>query len=206
MPTFSSKELYMMNGGNKLYIYKDGFGDVYNATPDEEAEWSQEVVANALALVNTEKNKTSLKFAIDNLLFHHYKDIETLLHQKLKESTPSRQTVFATALWTTFGYTGSFDILYRILIDHRSECLDDVFHGLIEFKKHPAARTFLLACLAGDDDVLLAKACTTIGMWAYTGLPELRQNDLHERLRPELKHTPTFQLALEELRKKLAMD
>jgi len=33
-----------MNGGNKLYIHKDGFGDVYSATAAEEAEWAKEVI------------------------------------------------------------------------------------------------------------------------------------------------------------------
>ena len=37
---FTSRELYMMNGGNKMYIYKDGFGDVYSASAAEEMKWA----------------------------------------------------------------------------------------------------------------------------------------------------------------------
>lgn len=47
MQPFTSKELYMMNGGQKLYIYKDGVGDIYNATATGEAQWARDVVDRA---------------------------------------------------------------------------------------------------------------------------------------------------------------
>jgi hypothetical protein len=101
---FTSKELYMMNGGNLLYMYKDGFGDVYNATPAEEAEWSKEVVAKALATIDTQENAIELQFAIENLRFHHYPDLKTFLIEKIKDTSPARQEAFATALWDIFTY------------------------------------------------------------------------------------------------------
>jgi len=48
-----------MNSGNKLYIYKDGFADVYIATPGEEQEWAQEVIANALEGIDKGENTTA---------------------------------------------------------------------------------------------------------------------------------------------------
>ena len=80
----------MMNGGNKIYIHKDGFGDVYCATQTEEAEWAQEVIAIALAQVDTVTNATTLKFAINKLLFHKYPATENLLKEKIKTSTPAK--------------------------------------------------------------------------------------------------------------------
>ena len=52
MPPFTNKELYMMNGGQKQYIGKDGFWDVYNATPEEEAAWDKELAENALSKID----------------------------------------------------------------------------------------------------------------------------------------------------------
>jgi hypothetical protein len=69
MESPGSKELYMMNGGNKLYIYKDGFGDIYNATAEEESEWAKEIISNALARIDVENNLTVLQFAINDLVF-----------------------------------------------------------------------------------------------------------------------------------------
>ena len=88
MQTFTSKELYIMNGGNTMYIHKDGFGDVYSATQTEEAEWAQEVIEMALAQVDTDINVTTIRFAIDKLLFHKYPNIESLLKEKIKSSMP----------------------------------------------------------------------------------------------------------------------
>ena len=59
-----------MNGGVKFYIHKDGFGDVYNATVAEEAEWAKEVIDRALKRIETDGNATSFKMAVDNLKFH----------------------------------------------------------------------------------------------------------------------------------------
>jgi hypothetical protein len=83
MTTFTSKELYMMNGGNKLYIYKDGFGDDYNATPIEEAEWANEYIADTLLRVDKDINLSTLKFAIESLRFHHYPGVNDLIIRKL---------------------------------------------------------------------------------------------------------------------------
>ncbi len=69
----------MMNGGNTLYIYKDGFGDIYHATAAEEAAWSREVVTNALRRIDTETNATNLRFAINDLIFHGYDDVDQLM-------------------------------------------------------------------------------------------------------------------------------
>jgi hypothetical protein len=91
MSQFSSKELYMMNGGNKLYIYKDGFADVYKATPAEEAEWAQEIIQTALKRIDGSENATDIKFAIDHLISHGYYGVQQLLKKKLINTSPARQ-------------------------------------------------------------------------------------------------------------------
>lgn len=204
MHNLSSKELYLANGGNKIYIYKDGFGDVYSATPEEEAEWAKEVVARALVRIDTESNSTNLTFAINDLLFHHYKDVESLLIEKMNTAIPPRQIVFATALWKSFHNPQSFDVVYQNFLHHRDEFLNEVFQGLIEFKKNHSAHKFILSCLTGTDGLLQTKAHTTVSMWAYTGLPQLRGSQLLERLAPENADVTIFGQAVEELKTILA--
>lgn len=201
MPQYTSKELYMMNGGNTLYIYKDGFGDIYNATPEEEARWSQEVVANALRRIDKETNVTNLRFAVNDLLFHGYKDVDLLLLDKIQNTSPARTIVFATLLWTMKGYEKSFSIIYQLFLNYRDQCIDDIFNALADFKDNVAARKFLLECLRGDDPQLQVKAHTTLTMWAYSGMPELRAAGLLEALKS--KDEQVFKSAILQLRQLL---
>jgi hypothetical protein len=200
MSPFSSKELYIMNGGNKTYIYKDGFGDVYNATPAEEAEWAQEVIQRALAAIDSNVNPASFNGAIDSLLFHNYPNLEALLLKKMEDTSPVRQVLFATAMWRIYQYEKSLDILlYQV--QHRSEYLTDIFLCLKDFKNNIVAKKFILACMEGDDDILFAKANITINMWAYSGIPALRENSLLEALRSENKNKESFRTAIKQLKK-----
>lgn len=200
MADFTSKELYMMNGGQLLYMYKDGLGDNYHATPAEEAMWGKEVVERAMGIIATETNSVSLQFAIANLVYHKYDGIPTLLLDTMEYSTPERRIVFATALWNMVQYENSFDIIIEILKQHRPELLNIVFQGLNDFKDHEGAKYFLTSCLEGDDDALQIKAQVTLVMWAYSGMPQLRENKLLELLQIENKNNATFKTAIEKLK------
>jgi len=109
--------------------------------------------------------------------------------------------VLATALWNTYQHDNSFDLVHQHLLQHRAECLNVVFLCLIDFKDNEQAKEFLLTCLEGGDDELLFKAGITIGMWAYTGMPALRENNLLEMLKIENRDMPTFKLAIEQLKR-----
>lgn len=200
-----SKELYMMNGGQTLYIYKDGFGDIYKASAAEEAEWAKEVVENNLLKIELEQNRTQLQFAIAGLQYHKYEMLEELLLKKIPDTTPVRQIVFATALWNMIGYEKSFPIIYHNFQRHRNECLADVFLALNDFKHHETAKRFLVNCLQGDDVELVQKAQMTISMWAWSGIPALRENNLTDLLLPSNKNNASFKAASETLRKILGM-
>jgi arabinogalactan endo-1,4-beta-galactosidase len=102
MNRFTSKELYMMNGGQKLYIYKDGFGDIYEATVAEEEAWKQEYIADTLVQIDNETNNVVLSFAIEGLRFHKYPALNALLLSKINDvnCSPERKVVFETALKT----------------------------------------------------------------------------------------------------------
>jgi hypothetical protein len=100
MNRFTSKELYMMNGGQKLYIYKDGFGDIYQATVAEEEAWKQEYIATTLLKIDNETNSVVLSFAIESLIFHKYPALNALLISKINDVniSPERKIVFEAAL------------------------------------------------------------------------------------------------------------
>ncbi len=197
----TSKELYMMNGGNKLYIHKDGFGDIYNATAEEEREWAKEMISNDLAKIDTEENPTGLRFAVEGLLFHDYPNLEALLIPKMEAATPIRKIVLATALWKIYKYKKSYEVIYQQFLQEPKICLDDFFFALIEFKNNMEAFHFLLECLEGKDETLYSKAYTTITMWSYSGVPKLRANELLERLDLDSRVTKKFKPAVEELKK-----
>ncbi len=200
MYDLTSKELYLANSGQKLYIYKDGFGDVYKATPEEEAEWAKEVVAINVAKIQNDNNRVSLQFAIEALQYHKYAGLEDLLLKSLQNTTAPRQIVFAAALWNMVSNQQSFDIIYQNLLLHRSECLSDVFLGLGDFKNHEGAKRFIVKCLEGDDDELSVKAHVTLSTWAWSGMPALRENKLLETLQPENKNQPVYKQAVAQLK------
>lgn len=158
MPPFTNKELYIMNGGNKQYIGRDGFMDVYNATAAEEAAWAKEVVASALNSIDTGNDATQIRFAVDNLLFHNYQGLEALLVLTLKNANPVKQIALANVLWIVYKYPPAFDIIMQNFQAHRQECIAEVFRALRDFKAHEGARKFLADCVAGDDEQLAATA------------------------------------------------
>ena len=180
-----------------MYIHRDGFGDVYHATPAEESEWAREVIAAALAAIDNSDDSIQLNTAIQNLRFHSFEGLDALLLSKLEEvPSPARRKAFATALQNKDMHTKSAEASYRDLVQHKDT--DDVFLQLGDFR-NPAAKLFILACVKGDDDELFIKATITLGRWACSGLPALRQKRLLETLQPENRQLPAFKTAVEQL-------
>ncbi len=201
MYDLTSKELYMANGGQKLYIYKDGFGDVYKATAAEEAEWAAEIVAGALVKIEKETNRSQLQLAISHLVYHKYTGLDALLLSHIYDGDPVRQIVFATAFWNRTAHTESFNIILQNLRDKREGTLMDVFLGLNEFKDHQGVRRFLVDCLQGSDDELIFRAQRTIEHWAWSGMSALKGDNLLTDLLVENKDRPSFGAAIEKLKK-----
>lgn len=90
----------MMNGGQKLYIHKDGFGDIYEATAAEKEAWKQEYIAETLVEIDTATNSVVLHCAIESLRFHKYPALNALLLSKINDinSSSARKIVFEKAL------------------------------------------------------------------------------------------------------------
>lgn len=200
MAFFNSKELYMMNAGNLLYMYKDGFGDIYSATAAEEAEWAKQVINAALYKILVDENTTELQAAIDNLIFHRYPGLGILMLNKILGSSADRQFIFATELWKMGKSIENIDIIFDILLEQKAGFLPGLFCGLGDFKYNELARYFLFVCLQSNDDDLCVKAHTALSVWAFTGLPGLREAGLLDALQPENKRSPAYTFATERLR------
>lgn len=189
-----------MNGGQKHYIYRDGFGDVYNATPEEEEEWTKEIVENALSKIATEEDRTALQFAIENLAFHNYKEEITVLVNSIPGASPDRQLAFASSLWNMNCKEDDFEIVFEILLQHKASCITDLFQRSAGFKNHIGARYFLIKCLEGNDEYLFEKAQTILSIWAWSGLPQLRENSFLDRLQFNSRDLPASKAAIKRLK------
>ncbi|MDO6435205.1 hypothetical protein Q4E93_31605 [Flavitalea sp. BT771] len=199
MQSPTSKELYMNNGGNKLYIWKDGYSDVYHASAEEEAEWDKEIIATSLLQLEKERNAVTIKLSVNTLMFHQYGTIEGFLKSKLNDKDPVRKIAFANALWNVSRDKGSFSVLMEYLPEQGGKYIDEVFAALNDFKDCKEARDFLVHCITGANRLYKKKACTTIAMWAYGGMPALRDKNLLAALRSP--DASVHQPAIEKLRK-----
>jgi hypothetical protein len=143
-------------------------------------------------------NPASVRTAVDNLIFHNYSGLQALLLTKTQDAVSGRKVLLATALWRVYQYEKSLEIL----LEHthgESECVNIVFLCLGDFKDNVAAKTFILQCMAGDDEKVILKAKMTLGIWAYSGMPSLRENNLLEALQPSNKDKEAFKEALKQL-------
>ncbi|MEO5943488.1 MAG: hypothetical protein ABIP30_03565 [Ferruginibacter sp.] len=200
MQPFTNKELYMMNGGQKQYIGKDGFWDVYTATPEEEKEWTKELVEKALSNITSEDETIALQIAIENLAFQKYRDQISVLVNRIPGSSPARQLVFATSLWYMNCNERDFEKVFEILLQQNASCLTSFFEQPGDFKHHLGARYFLIKCLQGNDEYLFEKAQTILSIWAWSGLPELRENSVLDRLQFNKREWPTWKAAIVRLK------
>ncbi|MEO7044100.1 MAG: hypothetical protein ABI091_02250 [Ferruginibacter sp.] len=200
MQPFTNKELYMMNGGQKQYIGKDGFWDVYTATPEEEKEWAKELVEKALLNITSEDETIALQIAMENLAFQKYRDQISVLVNRIPGSSPARQLVFATSLWYMNCNERDFEKVFEILLQLNASCLTAFFEQPGDFKHHPGARYFLIKCLQGNDEYLFEKAQTILSIWAWSGLPELRENRVLDHLEFNKREWPTWKAAIVRLK------
>lgn len=206
MHPFTNKELYIMNGGQKHYILKDGFADIYNATPAEERQWKKEIIDNCKAKVAEEVNTTTLQFAIDNLIYHKYEELVPLLVNSIDGTSPERALLFAAALWNLVGSEKDFEIAFQILVQHKAECIKHLFQHPGDFKKHVGARHFLIYCLEGNDEYLFENAQRVLSIWAWSGLPQLRSDHLIDPLQFNNRTWPKSQEAIMRLKKMLTIN
>ncbi len=204
----TSKELYFMNGGKTHYIYTDGFGDIYNATPAEEIQWRKELIESKLERLDTEKNPVVLKGILDTLIYHQVPNLQQIITKKLAQAEPVLQIQLVSSLWKMNRYPQTFSVLFRLLNNHREQCITEVFSAMFDMTDNREVRNFLIACLEGEDVGLFSKAHIVLKMWAYMGISSLRQGTVLEDLginNKQLKPV-VFQAALHEVKGILARE
>jgi hypothetical protein len=202
----TSKELYFMNGGRTHYIYTDGFGDIYHVTPAEEMQWQKELIESKLERLDMEKDPVVLKAILDTLIYHKAPNLQQIVTKKLPHAAPRIQIALVKCLWEIGAYPKSLSVLFSLLNNHRAECINDVFSAMFDMKDDREIRNFLLTCLEGEDVELFNKAHIVLNMWAYMGIPALRQGTLLQDLNISSKQSnlSVFQAALQELKHILA--
>lgn len=198
MYDMTPKELYFANGGQTMYIYRDGFGDQYKATPAEEAEWRNELIEREWKRLETETNAVSLKHLIDNLNYHKADDLVSKLVKKLDEVKPESRVVIAGCLWKINRYKKSFSIILETFNAHRKTVINHVFSTFQDMVGDKEVADFLFTCLQSDDAVLHQKAHMVLTMWSYMGIPALREETLETYLSRDSKltHPDAFENAI----------
>lgn len=189
-----------MNGGQKQYIGKDGFWDIYTATREEEAAWAKELADNALLTIGSEEDVIALKIALENLALQKYHDQVTLLVNGIAGASPARQLAFATTLWHMPCNEKDFELVFEILLQQNAACLTNLYEQPVDFKHHIGARYFLIKCLRGNDEYLFEKAHTILSIWTWSGLPELRENSALDHLQFNNRNLPISITAINRLK------
>ncbi|MGA0556726.1 hypothetical protein ACO2Q8_08755 [Larkinella sp. VNQ87] len=199
----TSKELFFMNGGITAYIHRDGFGEEYRATPAEEKQWTEELIALKWHLLDTEDNLPLLQSCIDTLSYHQAPNLLQKLTARLDQASLKQRAVIAGKLWKLCHYKPSFSILHELLLTHRDRMADDIFWIFNEMIDNKPLQRFLVDCLEGSDTVLQQKAHLTLTMWAYMGQPRLREGMLLSDLNPDRQNPDleSYQRALEKVKR-----
>lgn len=166
-----SKRLFMENGGQIHRIHLDGFGDVYKATPEEEARWREELIANYKERLKVETNEVVLKSLVESLRYLGVSDMEKILIERAAQANSRDRQTIAIVLWNDGIGEESTDVLLSLLAeeDPDSYWRDFVFSSLLRRRKSEKAREWLVGCLDGDNPVYFRKAVDIFVMWAFNG-------------------------------------
>ena len=108
-----SKRLFMDNGGLTHYIYLDGNGDRYSATPAEEAKWRVELLENYAQRIKVEDDGVILTHIARNMQLNGATNVEDLLLAAAENATPKAKQGLAQALVEVFNNDKVFKIIKK---------------------------------------------------------------------------------------------
>ncbi len=114
-PNAESKRLFMENGGNLHYIGRDGFMDVYRATPAEEAAWRQELIEKYTRRLGVEDNETVLTGIAETLEYNGVKNLADLLCEAAKTATLKARQSIAQVLVQKFDPEKGAEVMLSLL-------------------------------------------------------------------------------------------
>jgi hypothetical protein len=162
-----SKQLYMENGGQIHYIYLDGFGDEYRATPAEEAAWKQELIEQYRERLRVENNEVVLAGLLRSLHYHDVPDAETILIKRADKATLRERQAIGLALWNGNQHEKGVEILLSLMAEQEtgSYWWNFVWTTLIRMQRSSIASAWVAACLKSNEPRFSQKAAEVIRVW-----------------------------------------
>lgn len=166
-----SKQLFMDNGGNVLYIHRDGFGDVYRATYAEEAAWRKELVQNSSIRLYSEDNESVLKSLVETLQYNGVVNVESLLFEVGERASLKARQAIAKLLVEQFKSEKGAEILLTFFNfeDEDNYWRDYVFRTMYQLRDSKVVQKWIVKCLRGDNEAFFKKAVDVLQMWGYYG-------------------------------------
>jgi len=169
-PNAESKRLFMENGGNVHYIHRDGFGDVYKATPAEEEAWRKELIEKYTQRLREEDNETILTHIVESLGYNNA-NVADLLCEAAKSALPKAKMALTKLLYEKYDPERGVEIHLTLLEleEQDSYWRDYVFRILFQQRSTRVAQRFVVQCLRGDNELHFRKAVDVLQMWGYYG-------------------------------------
>jgi hypothetical protein len=170
-PNAESKRLFMENGGNVHYIHRDGFGDVYEASPSEETAWRKELVEKYAQRLREEDNETRLGLLLQTLEYNGAENLADLLCEAAESALPKAKMALTKLLYEKYDPERGVEIHLTLLEleEQDSYWRDYVFRILFQQRNNPVAQRFVMQCLRGDNEAHFRKAVDVLQMWGYYG-------------------------------------
>jgi hypothetical protein len=163
-----SKQLFMDNAGQTHYIYRDGFGDEYRASPAEENAWRQELLEKYARRIKEEDDGVVLTQIARNMQLNHAKNVEELLLEAANNATSlTAKQGLAQALHEIFNHEKAAELLVSLLqYEEESEYWRNyVFNRFAKMRENRGAQRFIVQCLKGDNEIHFKKAVDVVGFW-----------------------------------------
>lgn len=178
--TAESKRLFMDNGGQTHYIFLDGDGDRYSATPAEEAEWRVELLEQYAKLIQKEEKGSILVHISRNMGYNGATNVEALLLAAAENASPKAKQGLAQALVEVCNSDKGAEILISLLEleAQDSNWRDYVFNSFFRTRKNRRVQEFLIECLQGDKELWFKKAVDVLQTWGVFGETALTDNNL----------------------------
>lgn len=201
--TAESKQLFMDNGGQTHYIFREGLGHRYSATPAEEAEWRKELLELCEKRIREEDTVAALAYFARTMDVNGATNVEALLLETAQTAGPKARFGLAQALGEVFNSDKAADILVALLDEDEAQWFDPVFTEFIRSRKNPGAQRFIIGCLQGDREQYFDKAVEVLRYWGIQGEEALTDRTLIKCLNwaDATANDPDFRQALEKVTK-----
>lgn len=198
-----SKRLFMANGGNILYIHKDGFGDVYRATQVEEAAWRAELIENYSNRLKVEDNETVLAGLAQTLQYNKVENVGDLLFEAAKTAAPKAKQALAKILAEKFDPEKGAEALISLL-EWEAETdywRNYVFNSFFRMRDNRTVQNFIIQNLQGDNEIWFKKSVDVLCMWGIYGDKDLTDREMLLSLKWDdaTANTPYFREILERV-------